>query len=379
MSVHELGWTLTKINEIIKNIMFDNYSHILEKESIKASAPCRIDMGGTLDISTFYYPLRHFNPCTFNIAVNLRTNVALLPYKKDMVKVSSKGFESAEFNLIKAPFDHPLGLMFAISAYFKASGIHIVIDSTSPPRSGLGGSSAAVVALIAAFQTLHSKHFSDHSFAAHSKKQTAILAQAIEQSVAQVPCGFQDQLASTFGGVNAWYFLPTTNKALFKRKIIIPKKSQAKFAEHILLAYCGNPHESKNINCKWISQFVSGKNRNLWIEIISCTNRFVAAISEYNIKYAVEMIQREVAIRKEMTPDVLDCAGNKLVEAAIMEHCGARFTGAGQGGCVWAIGEIKDIDRLKTKWKNIISDTDKACLLDIKIDSKGLLVEHLSK
>ncbi|MBC8463901.1 MAG: galactokinase, partial [Deltaproteobacteria bacterium] len=97
---------------------------MLESESIEASAPCRIDAGGTLDIRTFYYPLRHMSPCTFNIAIDLRTHIRLLPFKNGMVKVSSKGFQSAAFPLEKAPFRHPLGLIFAIAVYFQAAGIH---------------------------------------------------------------------------------------------------------------------------------------------------------------------------------------------------------------------------------------------------------------
>ena len=45
------------------------FHDILESRPIEASAPCRIDMGGTLDISTFYLPLRHLYPCTLNIAI----------------------------------------------------------------------------------------------------------------------------------------------------------------------------------------------------------------------------------------------------------------------------------------------------------------------
>ena len=61
--------------------------NIIESHQIESSAPCRIDMGGTLDISTFYYPLRHLYPCTVNIAINLRTTVQLLPYDKGVIKV----------------------------------------------------------------------------------------------------------------------------------------------------------------------------------------------------------------------------------------------------------------------------------------------------
>ena len=124
---------------------------ILEQEPVEASAPCRIDMGGTLDLSTFYLPLHHRGPCTFNVALDMRTRVRILPFDEGRLKVSSLGFEPLVVNCDEAPFDHPLGLMLAVATYFQADGVHIDIHSSSPPRSALGGSSVAAVALIWAF------------------------------------------------------------------------------------------------------------------------------------------------------------------------------------------------------------------------------------
>ena len=177
--------------------MAKTLKRILEKRPVKASAPCRIDIGGTLDISTFYFPLRHLSPCTVNIAINLRTQVILLPHAGGKIKISSQGFKSAEYSLDSAPFSHPLGLMFAVAAYFRQEGIHITIDSASPPKSGMGGSSSAAVALVAAFLKSLDKR-------SYSKKDIALLAHAIEGSVAGVPCGIQDQLAAVYGGIHAW-------------------------------------------------------------------------------------------------------------------------------------------------------------------------------
>jgi D-glycero-alpha-D-manno-heptose-7-phosphate kinase len=117
-----------------------NLRQILEAEPIETSAPCRLDMGGTLDLSTFFFPLRHLSPCTFNIALDLRTHVRLRPHRDGWVKVSSRGFEAAEFPADELPFQHAMGLIFATAAYFQASGVHIEIESSSPPRSALGGS-----------------------------------------------------------------------------------------------------------------------------------------------------------------------------------------------------------------------------------------------
>ena len=94
-----------------------------------------------------------------------------------------------------------------------------------------------------------------------------------------------------------------------------------------------------------------------------------------NYQQAVIQMNRETAIRRTLTPDVLDNVGEKLVDLARQNNCGARFTGAGGGGCLWAVGEIENIDRLRPVWQKTLSAREEACLLDVKIDSKGLCVE----
>ena len=343
---------------------------ILESGVIEASAPCRIDLGGTLDISTFYYPLRHLSPSTFNIAIDLRTSVKLLPLEKKVVKISSRGFESAEYPLDKAPFNHPLGLMFAVAAYFRAENVHIIINSSSPPRSALGGSSSAAVALIAAFSNAFEK-VGGNSIA---KDETAILAHALEESVAGVPCGLQDQLAAAYGGINAWHWQREFNAPLFNKETILPESDYKSLKDNILLAYCGMPHESKDINSRWVKGFLSGNNRDVWAEIIECANKFIGLFKNRKFKKAAEVMNMETAIRVKMTPDVLDNMGSRLVNAAVENGCGARFTGAGGGGCVWALGETDGINRLGNIWKEILTTPKDACLLDFGIDSKGLEV-----
>ena len=342
---------------------------ILTSETIGASAPCRIDMGGTLDISSLYYPLAYLNPCTFNIAIGLRTRVRISPFQEGFVKVSSKGFESAEFPIDKVFFDHPMGLMFAIAAHFNIHGIHIQIESSSPPRSALGGSSAAAVALIAAFNELLKK----------LKRPgipfdgISLLAHAIEESVAGVPCGLQDQLAAVYGGINAWHWKERASPQLFIKQSVVNAEKYPDLSGHLLLAYCGIPHESKNINSIWIKQFLAGQSRPHWVEIVKTTNAFVDAFSSGNIHGAVKLLNRETGIRVEMTPDVLDETGKKLVCAALNQDCGARFTGAGGGGCIWALGEYEQIINLKKDWNKILSDNPAAGLLDFDIDSAGLM------
>jgi D-glycero-alpha-D-manno-heptose-7-phosphate kinase len=344
---------------------------ILERKRIEASAPCRIDMGGTLDLSTFYIPLRRYSPCTFNIALDLNTTVRIEAYEKGMTQVISRGFKKRRFSLERAPFDHPLGLMFAIANYFEADGVRIIIESSSPPRSALGGSSSAAVALVAAF----SKAMEAAGGESRSRKNIALLAHALEESVAGVPCGLQDHLAAVFGGIHAWFWPGSLEDAAYRKVRVLPSGVFNQVKNHLLVAYCGIPHESKHNNRQWAKQFLAGKHRRKWIDICSYTQNFVDAMGELNYKMAADCMNKEVALRKAMTPWVLDSMGKRLAAAAAENGCGARFTGAGGGGCVWALGEIENIDTLRRIWENILKRRKDAFVLDSRIDRKGVVVQ----
>jgi D-glycero-alpha-D-manno-heptose-7-phosphate kinase len=261
--------------------------------------------------------------------------------------------------------------MFAIAVYFNAQNVHVQIESPSPPRSALGGSSAAAVALIAAFSKLMELAVSNRPL---SRPQIAHLSHGLEESVAGVPCGLQDQLAAIYGGVNAWIWPTSIQRPPFRKKVVLQKRLHEDFEQHLLLAYCGRPHESKDINSRWVQQFLSGKFRHLWSEIVLCTRRFVTALADRNYLLAAELMNRETAIRQQMTPDVLDEIGIQLTKAAVAHNCGARFTGAGGGGCIWALGDVKHIDSLRPVWEEILSSENEGSLLDLKIDPQGLVV-----
>ncbi len=344
---------------------------ILENKPVIMSAPCRLDFGGTLDISTFYFPLKRYSPSTFNMAINMRTRVALFPYISGRVKISSRGFETAEFDAESLPLVHPMGLMFAIAAYFGASGVHIDIESSSPPRSALGGSSVAAVALISAFMRLRGRFSMDPPL-----DEIVLLAHHIESSVARVPCGIQDQLAAAFGGVNQWHWTADVAGLPYERNILKEQDEYNEINTHFVAAYCGNPHESKDINGKWVEHFLNGTNIEVWKNIIDCCNQFSEAIGMDDYILAAELMRRETDYRLGMTPDVLDDVGIKLNELALENDCGARFTGAGGGGCIWALGEKDKITALKSKWSEELVSHENTTLLNVSIDGDGVRLEN---
>ena len=344
--------------------------NLLESDPAEAAAACRIDCGGTLDIRTFHYPLRHLTPCTFNIALNMKTRVRLLPHSTGEIKVSSKGFKTEVYQADSASFSGRLGLVFAIATYFRVHGVHIEIVSESPPRSALGGSSTAAVALIGALANALAREGAPPM----SAKQIVLLAHAIEEAVAGIPCGMQDQLAAAYGGVHAWYWPGEPTEPPFGRTEVLARDDYNILEAHLLVAYCGVPHESQDINSKWIDQFVRGTGRSLWSEIVSCTKEFVQSLTVKDWGGAVRAMNREVEIRRTMTPEVFNEMGVALLEKALARGCGARFTGSGGGGCIWALGEKKDIGALRPEWVDILSKREGAKLLDVSVDPRGLEV-----
>jgi D-glycero-alpha-D-manno-heptose-7-phosphate kinase len=346
-----------------------NIGPLLDSHSIDASAPCRIDFGGTLDISSLHYPLRHLAPSTVNIALSRRTTVSLHPTNGNRILVSSTGFADATFKPSAAPYDHALGLMFALADYFCARGVHIQIHSASPPRSGLGGSSVAAIALIMAF----SKVLGCMGKKEISRDRMVLLAHAIEQGVAGVPCGIQDQLAAAFGGVNAWSWPADPGQSPFIGRPLVEGDALRQLDRHLLVAYLGVTHVSRDVNNTWIRQFITGENRQDWHEIVSLTQDFARALARGDMRTAAAAMNRETALRKAMTPQVLDDMGDRLAAAAVETGCGARFTGAGGGGCLWAIGETDAVATLKPAWEKILSRRPTAGLLDCRIDQQGVL------
>jgi D-glycero-alpha-D-manno-heptose-7-phosphate kinase len=348
-----------------------DFPAFLRTHRVRASAPCRIDLGGTLDIRTFFYFLQAQGPATVNLALDLRTSVTLAPGRPGWVEVASAGFTPAAFPLTQAPFDHPLGLMFAVAAHFQAAGVRIEVVSASPPRSALGGSSVAAVALIGALERVGAALGNP----SRSRRQTVLLAHALEESVARVPCGVQDQLAAAYGGVNCWHWAVAVEGPAYTRQALDTDFAPGELEPHLLVAYAGVPHDSGDVNGQWVARFLAGRQRSDWEEIAACVHAFAEALRSRRWSAAVDAMNRETALRRRMTPAVLDDLGGALVAAAVERGCGARFTGAGGGGCLWAIGEAEAIARLGGVWEEILSRRPEARLLPSRLDRDGLRVE----
>ncbi|PIE71995.1 MAG: galactokinase [Deltaproteobacteria bacterium] len=337
---------------------------------ITASAPVRVDMGGTLDMPAFYFPLTHLRPLTVNLAVSLRTQVELTAWKSGENRIVSRGFAPVTWPAGTLRNDHPLGFIAAILAAFQASGLQVTIDSAAPPRSGMGGSSTVAVALVAALYHLSGRQEMDDTL----RRDIAAAAHGIESSVLGIPCGMQDHLAAAFGGMHAWYWQGIRPGGGYRRKPLIPAAEADRWSSRLRVAYLGEPHDSAAVNSVWVTQFLGGRFCAEWEAIIRCTHAFCAAVERGDVPRAAAAMNQETDIRCSLTPDVLTPLGRLLTDAGRKHGCGVRFTGAGAGGCLWALGAEGDICKMSSEWADIMNSSADAGQIDCHVDLSGVTV-----
>ena len=349
--------------------LFSSARKVLEHRRIEASAPCRVDSGGTWDIRSMALPMQPIEPLTLNIALSLRTRVVLLPLEDGMVRVLSEGFPDKEaYDYKTVPFDSPFGLFYAAASWFGFHGLEIRIASDSPAKAALGGSSTALVALIKALSKLAVLT----GKAPLSQKDILHLSYQVEDSTSSGKCGIQDQAAAVFGGVNLWRWRFGSRHSPYERTLLLDRKGQAELSGHLLVAFSGKIHVSAGINQGWLEEFLSGKTRTGWIEANQIVRRLAQAMAGRKWDRAASLLREEMAVRRAITPDALIPVTNRLIQQAEEVGCGARFAGAGAGGSVWALGKKERIQELRSLWSSALAPIRGAGILDCTVDSRGV-------
>ena len=342
---------------------------ILEQHTVTASAPCRIDSGGTWDIKALALPLEAAEPVTVNMALNLRTWVSLFPHKDGWIKISSEGFPHGEEYPSENPsFASKFGLFFAAVSHFGLHGLRIHIRSDSPVKSSLGGSSTALIALLKALSEVSLMLVQKK----RSKGELLHLGYHLEDGVSGGYCGIQDQAAAVYGGVNQWTWYYGKKGSFLKRKPLLNAKGQRELSKRILVAFSGKRHVSSRVNRVWVNDFLSGKTRAGWIETNSVVGLLAEALEKEAWDEVAGLLREEMAIRRKITPDALIPVTEKLIVQAEKMECGARFAGAGGGGSLWAVGEEERIRGLRRMWDKTLAPVGGGRILECAIDPNGV-------
>ncbi|MBA3943708.1 MAG: GHMP kinase [Herpetosiphonaceae bacterium] len=163
----------------------------------KAKAPMRIGFfGGGTDVSP--YP-ELYGGKVLNCTIDTYVRCMLRPTERPGVTIRSLDLQTITHTVTGRTWDGNLPLPEAVmNAHPAIDGVEVVMFSDVPPGSGLGSSSALVVAMLKLVDLSFGLELGPH--------ELARLAYRIEREDLGIPGGWQDQYAAAFGGMNVYHF-----------------------------------------------------------------------------------------------------------------------------------------------------------------------------
>lgn len=288
----------------------------------------RVDLaGGTLDL----YPLYLFleGAVTVNMAVSLTCRVRVEPGGGERIEITSSdsGQSVMAEGLEALPLDGPLGFVCrAVRFFHREGGVKITTNTVIPRGSGLGTSSALLVALGIALCKYNGIRISKEALVAR-------IAELEAQSIG-VPTGKQDYYAALHGGVNAIHFRVAENRV---ERIVRDSAFLKALQQRLILTFTGESHQSAIANWNMLRGFVEdlGDNRARMSEIKAIALQMREALLKKDLRAVGELLGREWECRKGLAEGVSTPQTEELMFAAKDAGAAAsKICGAGGGGCM---------------------------------------------
>lgn len=219
---------------------------------IHAKAPLRVSFaGGGTDVPPF--PERE-GGLVMSATINRYAYGALAP-RED----SNIGVESVDFGMSlnygcdeDLVFDGRLDLAKAAIRRMGRGGFDLFLHSNAPPGSGLGSSSAVMVAIIGLLKEFHGQPLTDY--------EVAELAFELERRDLGIQGGLQDQYAATFGGFNLIEF---EGERVIVNPLRISSDVVHELEHNMLLCYTGKTRSSDHIIEHQTSRWTGGDEQAL--------------------------------------------------------------------------------------------------------------------
>lgn len=217
---------------------------------IRSKAPLRISFGGGgTDVSP--YP-EEKGGAVLSTTIDKYAYCTLVERGDDSINVKSLDYDIVTKYHVndKLKYDGKLDLVkAAIKVLEVRNGFDLFLHSDAPPGSGLGTSSALVVALVGAFKQWLKLPLTDYDIAE--------LAYHIEREEAGIRGGKQDQYAATFGGFN---FIEFLGKTTVVNPLRIKRNTLNELEYRLTLCYTGETRLSAGIIEDQVSSYIQKKD-----------------------------------------------------------------------------------------------------------------------
>ena len=291
----------------------------------RARAPLRISLcGGGTDVSP--YPEEH-GGMVLSATINQYAYASLRPRRDSRLTLASLDYD------VVARYDHPrrikldgnLDLIKAVVRAFKVRrGADLWVHSDAPPGSGLGSSSALVVALIGVMSEWLKRPMPDYG--------VAELAYRIERVDLGLAGGRQDQYASAFGGFN---FIEFNADGTVVNPLRIRTDVLNELEYRLLLCYMGQTRQSAKIIERQTAAYRAGQ-----ASVVEALRRLKGETLEMKkalllgkVDALGELLHEAWESKKKLDEGISNSHVDRLYRLARREGAiGGKMPGAGGGG-----------------------------------------------
>jgi len=324
-------------------------------EVVFAKAPLRMALaGGGTDLEPYW---KKYGGVVLNGTIDQYAYCKIEPCHCEHEKCWS--FKSVDFGVeerhdfYSTPFmegeyvDSDLKLLVNTYQYLTAKSerhpVKITTYVEAPPGSGLGSSSALVVALIAAIAEYHKIPLGEYDIAEYAVE--------IERNICDLPGGKQDQFAAAFGGFNFTEFL--SDGRTIVNPLRLNYKTQNMMELSTVLYYVGKPRKDSRVIENTAKGLVDDE------VVLNATHKIKEACIEYkrslltgDMKRISELMETYWRSKLETnphvaSPEILDAYNYALQNGAT----GAKISGAGGGGHMVLFTEFERRHELITALK----------------------------
>lgn len=308
---------------------------------LRARAPLRVSFaGGGTDVVPF--PQRE-GGAVLSATIGSYAYATLRPRADGHITVESHDYGTSIGYDVGTPFvlDGELDLpraaiaqIMTLDGAIRSDGFDLFLHTNAPPGSGLGSSSAVMVAVIDLVARHCGLDLGPH--------EIARLAYRLERDDLQIPGGYQDQYAAAFGGFNYMEF--RRDGEVVVNPLRVRPDTVHELEHNMLLAYTGRTRVSDHIIEDQVARYEMGHEEA--VAGLRAQRDLADAMRVALLRGEVDEIGRLLGIawqeKQRMSARISTPLIEDAVEAALAAGAlGGKVTGAGGGGHMIFICEFE--------------------------------------
>jgi D-glycero-alpha-D-manno-heptose-7-phosphate kinase len=332
---------------------------------IRSKAPLRLGLaGGGTDLDS-YSSL--YGGVVLNVTINMYAHCTIETTSSNQIEFIAKDFGVSEVYPLSANLDISEKLQLHCGVYNRIIqdfnngnpiSLRVTTYSDAPAGSGLGTSSAVVVAILKAYIELLKLPLGEYD--------VAHLAYEIERKDLNLAGGKQDQYAATFGGFNFIEFYK--DDRVIVNPLRIRQWMKDELEESLVLFFTGKSRESANIIKEQIKNSQSNSKNNLdgMHELKEAAYRMKEALLKGDVDGIAIELRNGWEAKKKTASVISNAQIDEIYQVAIDNGARAgKISGAGGGGfMMFIVDPLRKVDVI-----NALS----------KYDGKVQIVEFVDK